>query len=89
MEQTDSTAGESRQPNSGLDAMGRDVLWRNDRFVFFSMLLFAALSCVFSAVAFIFEDLQAATLLSFAGLFTFVGIIVQMLVGLNHWIRLF
>jgi len=91
VKQVESTAkvGESGQRNPDCDALDKDVVWRNDRFVFFAMLLFAALSCLFSAVAFIFDDLPAATLLSFVGLLAFVGVIVQMLAGLNLWIRLF
>lgn len=65
------------------------IVRRQARFVFFSMLLFATLSGVFSAVAFTFQDIQAATWLAIAGLFILAGVVWQMLVGLSAPVRIF
>jgi len=65
------------------------IVRRKARFVFFSMLLFAALSGLFSAVAFAFGDIQAATWLAMAGLFILAGVIWQMLAGLTRPVRIF
>lgn len=65
------------------------IVRRKARFVFFSMLLFATLSGLFSAVAFAFGDIQAATWLAMAGLFILAGVVWQMLVGLVRAVQIF
>ena len=67
----------------------QEVLWRDSRLIFFTMVLFASLLGIFSAVAFNFGDIQSATLLALTGLMVFIGLTVQMLVGLTWLIRLF
>lgn len=77
------------RPNAVLAESAASDYWRNDRLVLFAMLLFAALIGAYSAVAFNFDDITAATVLAFAGLLTFLGVIAQMLFGLTTSVRLF
>ena len=57
--------------------------------VFFSILLFDALLGIFSAIAFTFSDIRSAIVLGLAGLLAFVGLALQMIIGLNRYITSF
>lgn len=78
-------AGKPVEPTSG----EVHALWQESRLVFFTTVLFSALSGIFSALAFTFDDMQTATVLAFTGLLVFMGVICQMLAGLKPWLRLY
>ncbi len=63
--------------------------WRENRFVFFAMLLFAALNGLFATVAYDADDLVTSMLLAATGLVTFAGIATQIVRGVTTGTRLF
>lgn len=63
--------------------------WRENRFVFFVMLLFATICGLFAALAYREETFLTALLLSATGIVTFVGVALQAMRGLTAGIRFF
>lgn len=68
---------------------GEEIESLQARFVFFAILLFAALLGIFAAIAFSFHDIPSATVLAIVGLMTFVGLTTQMIAGLSRYVRLY
>jgi diguanylate cyclase (GGDEF)-like protein len=86
MEATENT--EDRPPSTVQDAVGDTLVsLREARFIFFSMLLFASLAGLFSAIAFLYDDITAATWLAVAALSILAGVILHMIIGLSTWVR--
>lgn len=74
--------GESEQIRSG--EKDEDLV---GSLVFFSMLLYDALLGIFAAIAYTFGDIRSAIVLALTGLLVFVGLTLQMLVGLSTYLR--
>lgn len=84
-------AGHKQQHSGSVEhaPISDDLAWRQAWLVFLAMVLCTLVIAIFAAIAFSFGDTQAATILAGTAILVMLGLIVQMLLGLNQLLRLY